>query len=84
MEGDYLVPDKQVMREFSVSAMTIYRWTHNPDMAFPPPYSYQQSQLSVETTNQIFLKSDFSPRRFRRNPLIRASLPCTRLAARAV
>ena len=37
MDGDYLVPDKQIMREFSVSAMSIWRWTHDPNMNFPPP-----------------------------------------------
>ena len=32
---DYLVPDKQIMREFSISAMTLYRWSHNKEMNFP-------------------------------------------------
>lgn len=31
-----LVPDPQVWREFGVTSMTGYRWTHDPDLGFPP------------------------------------------------
>ena len=34
---DHLVPDPQVWREFGVTAMTIWRWTHNRALGFPPP-----------------------------------------------
>jgi hypothetical protein len=33
---DELVPDPQVWREFGVSAMTGHRWTHDPNLGFPP------------------------------------------------
>jgi hypothetical protein len=36
-ESDTLVPDPQVWREFGVTSMTGYRWTHDPDLGFPPP-----------------------------------------------
>jgi predicted DNA-binding transcriptional regulator AlpA len=34
---DQLVPDPQVWREFGVSSMTGWRWTHDPELDFPPP-----------------------------------------------
>lgn len=34
---DQLVPDPQVCREFSISAMTLYRWDHDRALNFPPP-----------------------------------------------
>lgn len=34
---DELVPDPVVWREFGVTSMTLYRWTHDPELNFPPP-----------------------------------------------
>ncbi len=34
---DELVPDPQVWREFGVTPMTGWRWTHDPELNFPPP-----------------------------------------------
>jgi hypothetical protein len=34
---DELVPDPTVAREFNVSLVTIWRWTHDPALGFPPP-----------------------------------------------
>jgi hypothetical protein len=34
---DTLVPDPQVWREFGVTSMTLFRWTHNAKLGFPPP-----------------------------------------------
>jgi hypothetical protein len=31
-----LVPDPQVCREFGVTAMTVWRWDHDPELNFPP------------------------------------------------
>ena len=36
---DQLVPDSEIMREFAISPMTLWRWDHNPRMAvagWPP------------------------------------------------
>lgn len=33
--SDELVPDPQVAREFGVSLMTLWRWTHDATMDFP-------------------------------------------------
>jgi hypothetical protein len=34
--ADYLVPDRQVWKEFGVTPMTGWRWTHDPELGFPP------------------------------------------------
>ena len=31
-----LVPDPQVWKEFGVSSMTLFRWSRNPKLNFPP------------------------------------------------
>jgi predicted DNA-binding transcriptional regulator AlpA len=36
-ERDELVPDPEVCREFSISAMTLWRWDHDAALKFPPP-----------------------------------------------
>jgi hypothetical protein len=33
---DCLVPDTQVVKEFQITSMTLWRWTHDPDLDFPP------------------------------------------------
>jgi hypothetical protein len=35
-QHDTLVPDPIVRREFGVTAMTIHRWTNDPELGFPP------------------------------------------------
>jgi predicted DNA-binding transcriptional regulator AlpA len=32
-----LIPDPLVRRRYGVSAMTLYRWDHDPDLGFPKP-----------------------------------------------
>src|SRR5262245_7968798 len=37
-EPDTFVPDAQVRAEFgNITAMTLFRWDHNPELGFPPP-----------------------------------------------
>jgi hypothetical protein len=31
-----LVPDPVVCREFGITAMTLWRWTHDSELNFPP------------------------------------------------
>jgi hypothetical protein len=38
---DTLVPDPQVAKEFNVTLMTLWRWTHDPRLGFPPPVKIQ-------------------------------------------
>jgi hypothetical protein len=33
---DELVPDPQVCREFSITSMTLWRWSNDPCLGFPP------------------------------------------------
>jgi hypothetical protein len=33
---DELVPDPQVQKEFGITAMTLWRWDHDPDLGFAP------------------------------------------------
>jgi hypothetical protein len=33
---EILVPDPVVWREFGITSMTGYRWSHDPDLNFPP------------------------------------------------
>ena len=36
-QPDELVPDPQVWRELGITSMTGWRYTHDPDLNFPPP-----------------------------------------------
>ena len=35
LEPDTLIPDPKVAAEFSVSLMTLWRWSHDPALGFP-------------------------------------------------
>jgi hypothetical protein len=37
MEKDELVPDTAVVKEFSITSMTLWRWDHDLSLGFPPP-----------------------------------------------
>jgi len=50
---DELVPDPRVKREFGISSMTLWRWTHDPTLKFPPAIkirgrSFRSRQLLEE------------------------------------
>jgi hypothetical protein len=34
---DTLVPDPQVLKEFSITIMSLWRWDRDPALDFPPP-----------------------------------------------
>jgi predicted DNA-binding transcriptional regulator AlpA len=34
--SDELVPDPTVIKEFKITLMTIWRWSNDPDLDFPP------------------------------------------------
>ena len=36
-QPDELVPDPQVWRELGITSMTGWRYTHDPELNFPPP-----------------------------------------------
>lgn len=40
-DGEMLLPDPQVAKRYSVSAMSIWRWDHRPELGFPKPIRIQ-------------------------------------------
>jgi hypothetical protein len=56
---DYLVPDKQIMREFSISAMTLYRWSHNKEMNFPVAIQINGRNFRSRLQTEAFKKRLF-------------------------
>jgi hypothetical protein len=55
-DPDTLVPDPEVWKEFGVTSMTLYRWTNDPDLGFPPVIKIRQrnfrSRRALETFKQ--------------------------------
>jgi hypothetical protein len=51
---DALVPDPQVAREFNVTLMTLWRWTNNPRLGFPPPVKIQNRNYRSRRKLEIF------------------------------
>jgi len=53
---DVLVPDPEVWKEFGVTSMTLYRWTNDPDLGFPPVIKIRKrnfrSRQALETFKQ--------------------------------
>jgi len=37
LAADELIPDPLVQKRYNVSAMTLWRWDHNPELGFPEP-----------------------------------------------
>jgi hypothetical protein len=56
---DELVPDPQVWREFGISSMTGWRWTHDPTLKFPEPVKIRgrcfRSRRGIEEFKQRML-----------------------------
>jgi hypothetical protein len=40
-----LVPDPQILREFNISTMTLWRWDHDPELGFPPPIKIRKRKF---------------------------------------
>jgi hypothetical protein len=36
VEGDALIPDPLVCREFNITSMSLWKWTRDPNLSFPP------------------------------------------------
>ena len=56
-EPDVLVPDATVLDEFSVSAMTIHRWDHDPEMSrlgWPPAIKIRRRKFRSRKTLEAF------------------------------
>ncbi|WP_262049308.1 hypothetical protein [Bradyrhizobium sp. Bra78] len=64
---DQLVPDPLVAKEFGgVSLMTLYRWTNDPKLGFPPPVKIRtknfRSRLAIEEFKARMMHSAVSQR----------------------
>jgi hypothetical protein len=56
-EPDELVPDPVVCREFNISAMTLWRWDRDPDLAalgFPPPVTIRKRKFRLRKQLEAF------------------------------
>jgi hypothetical protein len=56
-EPDELVPDPIVCREFNISAMTLWRWDHDPELAalgLPPPVVIRKRKFRVRRHLEAF------------------------------
>jgi hypothetical protein len=49
-----LVPDPQVCREFQITAMTLWRWDHDPELEFPPPIRIRKRKFRRRSALEIF------------------------------
>lgn len=52
--ADYLVPDVHVQREFSITAMTLWRWTRDPELGFPPAISIKNRNYRSRAALEAF------------------------------
>jgi hypothetical protein len=56
-EPDELVPDPVVCREFNISAMTLWRWDRDPELAalgFPPPVTIRKRKFRLRKQLEAF------------------------------
>jgi hypothetical protein len=56
-EPDELVPDRVVCGEFNISAMTLWRWDHDPELAalgLPPPVVIRKRKFRVRRQLEAF------------------------------
>src|SRR5262245_65347434 len=64
---DNLIPDPVVCAEFGVTAMTLWRWTRDPDLNFPPAIAIRnrnfRSRKQLETFKARMLSKAIRHRR---------------------
>jgi hypothetical protein len=54
IEHDELVPDTQVLREFSISSMTLWRWDNDANLGFPAPVRIRKRKFRSRRALQEF------------------------------
>jgi predicted DNA-binding transcriptional regulator AlpA len=61
-----LVPDPQVVREFGICSMTLFRWTRDPKLGFPQPVKINgrcyRSRREIEEFKQRMLRKAVAER----------------------
>jgi hypothetical protein len=62
-----LVPDAEVRKEFKITAMTLWRWDHDPDLGFPPPAIIRgrkyRSRALLDAFNQTLIEQALANRK---------------------
>ena len=65
-ESDEFVPDPVVWREFGVTSMTLWRWTRDKELGFPPPIRIRnrlfRSRRQLEEFKQRMLRKAIATR----------------------
>jgi predicted DNA-binding transcriptional regulator AlpA len=65
-DNDELVPDPQVQRELGITAMTLWRWTRDPALDFPPQIKIRnrnfRSRKQFEAFKQRMVRQAMSRR----------------------
>jgi hypothetical protein len=60
VDRDELVPDPVVLKEFSISAMCLWRWDRDEALGFPPPVRINQrkyrSRRALEAFKQALIQ----------------------------
>jgi hypothetical protein len=54
------VPDPVVCREFNISAMTLWRWDRDPELAalgFPPPVTIRKRKFRIRKQLEMFKRT---------------------------
>jgi predicted DNA-binding transcriptional regulator AlpA len=51
---DKLVPDPVVWREFGITSMTLYRWTNDAKLNFPPPIKIRKKNFRSRAALEQF------------------------------
>ena len=71
---DQLVPDPVVWREFGISSMTLFRWTHDVTLGFPPPIKISgpkgknfRSRAALEEFKERMVRSAIEQRNAKRS-----------------
>lgn len=65
-QPDELVPDPVVAREFGVTTMTLWRWTHDPALNFPPAIKIRtrsfRSRRALENFKERLVRDSIAER----------------------
>jgi hypothetical protein len=63
---DEFVPDPTVCREFGITAMTLWRWSNDPELGFPPRVEIRKrnfrSRRALEAFKNRLMRSAISQR----------------------
>src|SRR4051812_34176269 len=65
-DADEFVPDPQVAKEFNITLMSLWRWTNDPTLGFPPPIQIRgknfRSRKQIEAFKQEMIRRAIATR----------------------